>query len=136
SGLVRLLHDVEDALGETGGLHLISSVDERRFVEVVGEEIFSILENHRRLGIFDRVLVRKGDNYFISLDDSYRWVPEEMFHQVPYMVYGDRYAIILWEPEIKVVIIENPQIADSYRQQFQVAWDNAEVPDLSAPTSD
>jgi hypothetical protein len=63
-------------------------------------------------------------------EPNYRWVPEEIFSQTPYMVYGDNYAIVLWGPPVKVVLIRNPEIAASYRKQFQAHWRRGSVPDI------
>ena len=37
-------------------------------------------------------------------------------------VYGDKYAMILWGPPVKIVLIENEAIAESFRRQFYAHW--------------
>ena len=44
------------------------------------------------------------------------------------MVYGDKYAIILWGPPVKIVLIHNKEIAQSYRKQFMAHWRRGKVP--------
>jgi hypothetical protein len=44
------------------------------------------------------------------------------------MVYGDKYAIILWGPPVKITLIQNTDIADSYRKQFKAHWRRGKLP--------
>ena len=57
---------------------------------------------------------------------EYRWTPKDRFSEIPFYVYGKKLAIILFEPEnVSVFIIDNPKIADAYKKQFNVIWDQA-----------
>jgi hypothetical protein len=47
---------------------------------------------------------------------------KEYFSTTPFYVYDNKYAIILWGPPQKVVLIENNEIAECYRKQFLAHW--------------
>lgn len=124
----RQMQDCLDTFGGQGGQIYISCVNEKRFVENGGEKIFKYIEEFDKQGIKDLVITEEGDRYFITKPEYYRWVPKDQFLLVPYMAYGDKYAIILWEPILKIIIIENPQIAEAYKRQFMVTWKNGIIP--------
>ncbi|MCB1557074.1 MAG: hypothetical protein KDJ15_07160, partial [Alphaproteobacteria bacterium] len=80
-------------------------------------------------GLSFKILQREGDTYFPAKNYSeYRWIPEKDFLAVPFVVYGDNLAIILFDPEPVVIVISYPAIAGAYRLQFNVIWDSAMVP--------
>ncbi len=126
--LFRLYDDILDTYTGMGGTIYISGVDERRFVASGGERFFEYLKRFEKLGIVDNLLAREGDTNLVVPTKYYRWVPDEIFSQVPYMVYGDKYAIIRWGPPVKIVLIHNAEIADSYRKQFKAHWRRGKVP--------
>ena len=64
---------------------------------------------------------------------EYRWMKPELFHQVAYSVYGDKYGILLPQKQSRFVIIENKGVAETFRRQFQANWDNALKPKLNPP---
>jgi transcriptional regulator with XRE-family HTH domain len=126
--LFRLYDDVIDTYTGVGGTICISGVDEKKFIAAGGERFFAYLKRFAELGIIDNLLAKEGDTHLVVPAKCYRWVPEEIFSQVPYMVYGDKYAIILWGPPVRITLIQNAQIADSYRKQFKAHWRRGKTP--------
>jgi transcriptional regulator with XRE-family HTH domain len=126
--IFRLWKDQQETLKQ-GGERLISGLDERMFDNLAGKQRFrQILKKFHEKGITSRLLIKEGDTYFVEPISHYRWVSEELFTQVPYFVYANKYAILLTEPATKVVLIESKPIADSYRKQFNAIWNQAKVP--------
>lgn len=126
--IFRLWNDQMQTL-KNGGERLMSGVDERTFDFVAGKERFrEVLDKFRRNGITSKILILEGDNYFVEPISHYRWIPQNLFNQVPYFIYGDKYAIFIAEPVPRIVLIENKAIANSYRKQFEFIWNNAVVP--------
>jgi transcriptional regulator with XRE-family HTH domain len=81
-------------------------------------------------GIDERLLFKEDDINFISERNNYRWVPKELFGEIPMAIYGDNISIILWGPPSRMVIIRNAAIAETFRKQFDVTWSmGKEVPD-------
>lgn len=132
--VVRLFEDITQVL-QRGEAMLCNGIDERKFV-ASGEKRFNQhLDTWNRLGIKSRILSIHGDDYFVDLREHYRWVPQEKFSSVPYFVYANKYAILLWEPVSRIVVIENKSIADSYRKQFNALWKEAAIPPAYVKTS-
>ena len=130
----RLFEDITQTLNR-GESMLCNGIDERYFV-AAGEDRFNqYLDKWIRLGIDSQVLSLHGDNYFVDAKEHYRWAPKEKFSAVPYIVYAGKYAIILWEPVQRILLIENKAIADSYRKQFEILWEEAAKPPKYLKTS-
>ncbi len=52
-----------------------------------------------------------------------RELPGEYFGPVATVIYGDKVALEVMDPEnVSIVTIENKKIAESYRQQFEALW--------------
>lgn len=129
TALLRLMQDIFETLSETGGENLIMGVSEAKFIEQGSERFLKAIEKFHRYKIFSKILVQEGDTHFIEPRESYRWVSKELFSQVPHFVYGHKYAMILWGPPVKIIIIENDDIAESYRKQFYAHWQSARIPE-------
>jgi|GEM_PF-160844 len=83
-----------------------------------------------RREIKERILLLEGDTTFISERNNYRWVPKELFGQIPMAIYGDNVAIVLWGPPSRMVVIRNKSIAETFRRQFEATWSiGTPVPD-------
>lgn len=105
-------------------------VDDTRYADWLGEEAYPHIERmesvkHLRF----KILQKEGDGYFPAKNYAeYRWIPEKQFQAVPFMVYGDKLAIILFEPEPTIIVINYPMVAEAYRFQFATIWEIAIVP--------
>lgn len=78
---------------------------------------------------FFKTLVEWGDDYFAGSEYAeYRWAKKDDFSNVPFYVYGDKLAIILFGKEVIVYLLENKDISDAYRKVFNVMWERADVP--------
>lgn len=76
-----------------------------------------------------KILQKEGDIYFPAKNYAeYRWIPKEQFLPVPFIVYGDKFAIQLFEPEPTIIVNNYPMVADAYRIQFEALWNNALIP--------
>ena len=130
SGCIEImLNDTVKSLQEQGGEYLLAGTDERKFYENASTRIWqSYYQRLEASGIQERILSLRGDRYFIGLPTSYRWVERSAFGAVPYSVYGDRLAIITWGPPVRMVIIRNASIAETFRSQFEINWANAKIP--------
>jgi transcriptional regulator with XRE-family HTH domain len=124
-GLKKLLDDVYETLKPNKGEVLISGLDERFFKEKLGDG----LEQHiKRLAVADikeRLLIRKGDDFLVAPKTAYRHIPEELFSQMPYYVYANKCAFVLWGPPLKILLIENATLVESFKKQFERNWQNA-----------
>ncbi len=132
--IIQLLNDVFETMRRLPAPRpnvLISGVDEAKW-NAYNEEVVALQQiRTAEYGIRHRVLICEGDTNFLpNLDVAqiYRWVSRDLFTQMPYYVYHDKYALVLWGPPIKVMIIQSRLIAETYRRQFEINWQNGRVP--------
>lgn len=100
-----------------------------------------VIENYRRLrsaGIKMRSLVKEGDTYLMGSLDEYRCLPVGFFHNNTTVIYKDKFATMILDPETGndagAMIIRNPHIASAQRNLFNLVWSNAPTP--STTTAD
>jgi len=94
-----------------------------------------VVENYRRLrasGIAMRSLVQEGDTYLMGALKEYRHLPTSFFHNNTTIIYGDKFATMILDPEtradIGAIIIRNPHVAAAQRNLFNLIWSNAKAP--------
>ena len=118
-----------DAAG--GGDLLVSGISEKEFMPLEGEAVIGFMSKQQRHNnMRGRALVCEGDKNFVGKPKTniYRWVDKESFGLIPYYIYGDKYAVIHWGPPRRVVIIQNPSLAETHRRQFEANWKLAKTP--------
>jgi len=78
-------------------------------------------------GIYFKTLISEDeeDNYYSVKYSEYRKLPKDFFLGVPFYVYGNHLAIITLSPLVQVILIDEKNIAEVYRQQFKVLWEQA-----------
>ena len=132
SGFIDFIWDVHDTVKSNGGDICVSNVDEKDFFFWLGEEeaqkykdAMAKLDNK----FFFKCLIEEGDDYFAAGKYAeYRWVVKEEFSNVPFYVYGDKLAILLFGKEASVYVLDNAEIANAYRAQFDILWNRAKLP--------
>lgn len=108
-------------------------VDDKKFAAWLGDESRPHVERMQTLNLPKfKILQKEGDTYFPANSYAeYRWIPTNQFIAVPFFVYGNKLAIILFNDDANVIIMNYPIIAKAYRMQFNSLWDQALVPDAS-----
>ena len=86
------------------------------------------MKKFKKKGISARTLLLNGDNNLKDPTANYRWVDDAHFSDVPFYVYGNKCAIIVWKPEMQIILIENKAVADAYKKQFEGLWKGAKTP--------
>lgn len=116
---------------------LFSNLDESAFTHTPDDQtrMLQQIQSLRQHGIQERVIMRNGDRFFTfpPSTTTYRWIDDTWFGLVPAVVYGDKHAIIFWGSPIVVVITENSQVAQMYRQQFELLWSVAKPIPFTEP---
>jgi DNA-binding XRE family transcriptional regulator len=126
--LFRLLADIYETLAGTDKELMICGVDEKVYLQTGGERFLAEIKKRLDARIKTKLLSCEGDTNYIEPYEHYRWVSREIFNQMPYYVYDNKYVILLWGNPQRVVLMENKAIADGYRRQFMAHWNNAKIP--------
>ncbi|MGB9153520.1 MAG: helix-turn-helix transcriptional regulator [Alphaproteobacteria bacterium] len=124
------LNDPEAAEGGKNPI-CVSNVDDRLFAQALGADYTN---NHTRRmseikNLKVRVLVEEHD-FFSAPNTSYveyRWNVNQSTGDVPFYVYGDKFAILMFthQPSPQIVVITSKLVSGAYRDQFEVLWKNS-----------
>lgn len=130
-GFADFIWDVYETAKTKGGEICVSNVDEALFTDWLGIEVdTAYMDKMKELDNFNfKILVREGDwNFTASSYAEYRWVPKEQFFSVPFYVYGDKLAFLLFREDVTIHVIDNADIAAAQRLQFDMSWNSAIIP--------
>lgn len=133
-GYMEFFNEVYDLLSkEKGGDICVSNVDERKFAKWHGELGEEHLARMKSLqNVKTRILIQDGDTYFPADGYAeYRWLSKELFSSVPFYVFGKKLAIMLFDIEPTIILLNYPAVAQTYRKQFEAMWSNSTKPELS-----
>lgn len=129
--ITDLLEDVYETVKDGGDI-CISSCDEdmvEKFYTVRGER-----HSVRMARIADKVscraLLKEGDyNYPYTSYVNYRWLPQEHFKPNTFYLYNNKLGLIEYKGSIcEVTIIESAQMANAFRDFFEIVWAQCNPP--------
>jgi hypothetical protein len=105
---------------------------EVRHKQWLGDKRHSHKERMYRLNNFEqKIIVQEGTSELLTSYDttSYRLLSKKQFSGVPFYLYGDKLAIINFEPDdVQIFIIDQPNIAQAYEKTFFALWDTCKIP--------
>ncbi len=134
-GLQKIQTDILRTLPR-GGEVLLANVDNDKHWSRDSESIKLIkrwVEEREKLGIITRCLVCEGEKFFLQNRELYRIVPQELFSQVPYYIYGDKTVfMLLAQLPIRSILIENALLTEAFRNQFEYSWKIGKKPSSSS----
>jgi len=129
--MAKLSEDIYQTCLKMGGELLSTGMDETKYQAVAGTEdlIRNQIKRMLKIGVKERAILCEGDRHFVfpPAATTYRWIARELFGMIPTMTYGNKHAIVVYGPPVSVVITENEQIAQLYRQQFEILWSLAKT---------
>lgn len=120
--IIKTWLDIEQTFHQSGGEVLLSGLDERDWIKHYKADLKNTLDRRKNMNIRGRCLLCEGDSLVTMSIDSYRTIPKMLFQQTPYYIYADKIAIINWDLPRRVLLIQNPMIADTFRKQFEFNW--------------
>ena len=132
NGFLEFYNDIYQTLAKTKGVVYLSNANERDFEKWLGSHLDKHIERILELKIQYKILIKDGDTHFITSEFSeYRWMPKEHFGSVPFYVYGNKLAFVLFDDEPQVIVLNYAEISEAYRSQFLSFWEQAKIPPTS-----
>lgn len=127
AGFLNFYDDVYETLKEKVTEVLVSNVDERNFVKWLGDFKNTHVERMQSLnGLQFKILIKQGDDFTPAGSyATYRMMPKELFASVPFYAYGEKLAIMLFDNEPTIIVLNYPAIASAYRVQFHDMWERS-----------
>ncbi|MBI5391201.1 hypothetical protein HZB02_06955 [Candidatus Woesearchaeota archaeon] len=79
-----------------------------------------------KLNIHEKVIAKQGNTVLKEAKTTtYRFLPKDVIGNAAFEVYGNKVAILLWGSPNHLILITDKEVADSYRNQFKILWENA-----------
>jgi len=115
---------------------ILASCDSKNEYLVIGTEgqfgdkmpyyapLFSKLKLKKK--IKTRMLIRKGrDKKTKSKNTQYRTLPSKVISPATINIYDNKVAIFIWEDKPEVILIENKDVSESFKNYFDSMWRHA-----------
>lgn len=98
--------------------------EEGRFQETLPIGIHQFLNQIVKNNIHEKVLVREDwkGKALKSKNSEFRFLSKQYFSPVTTAIYGNKVASFIWTVPYYVILIENKEVADSFRSQFNALW--------------
>lgn len=140
-GFKRFMDDVYKTARTNTESHIekpfcMSHLDDSFFKEYLGD--FFTVHHVKRMNalrdkfkmlilIIDKPETLSNEEYSSGSYREYRIQSEHAVGNVPFYVYGDKLAIIIFEEKKKpqIIVIDSPSVAKAYREQFNVLWNSS-----------
>jgi hypothetical protein len=127
----RLLNDIFTessrlALENTPRDILIFGLREEDAQASVGNYLTEHIDRLSRAGLHEKILCGPNTRTFVAPRSSYRRLPELDTSISPIHVYGDKIAIVHWQPREFVVLVESHSLANAVRAMFYALWNALE----------
>lgn len=128
-GLRQFFNEMYETANTSGGEICLFNGTPARLTHWLGEDWYK-MHNARMLKIKDKydykIIVRKGETSLTASDyATYRFFPEHMFNDKTIYIFGN---VIFFrdieQEEIKLIRIEQADLANSMKILFNIAWDN------------
>lgn len=132
-GFQKFAYEIYEAIQNDNREVLQAYVDDRKYADLLGNQAYPHVQRMEEMDTKRfKILQKDGDEYFPAKKYAeYRWIPAKDFMAVPFVVYGDKLAVVLFEPEPTIIINNFPLVAEAYRLQFLSLWENAIIPSAS-----
>jgi len=125
-GFRRFVDDFYNAVMSGDMEVCINGVNEKHFVAQLGDYAAVHFDRMDKIkGLNFRAIAREGDKFLPSDYIHYRWLPGVMYETMPFCVYANNLAVIIFteQKDAKVVVIRSKLVSQAYREQFRILWE-------------
>ncbi len=117
-----LLNDIIASMKENSEI-CIFGINEKEVMElepIYLKRYFSLV---RRKNISEKVIIKRGTARLQEAKTThYKAIPADYIGKVPYFIYGNKVALLTLSEPMNCIILEDKEIAETYRKQFLVFW--------------
>lgn len=130
-GLLAFLDDVYETMKKKGGEIVTLYASEHPFSKVLNASdsnahIERMTQIKSKIS-FKCILKEPAARVDCAAYCNYRYISRHYVDSVPFYIYDDKFASILFEsdPAPKIIVIRSSPMAEAYRQQFHSMWEKA-----------
>lgn len=99
-----------------------------RFLEIMKHDFVIFQKQKKKLKIQAEVILpnssRKSEQVKLAFT-SFRYIPDEFASPTTTFIYGANVAIIVWSSVPVATLIQSMEVAESYKNYFELLWKNA-----------
>lgn len=131
NGFKRFMDDVADTVEKFGGEICVSGVDERQWEKWGGTHLYKYMarmaEIKKSVGFEFKILISENDDHEVASEyATYKKINAQFFSRSPLYIYGNKKADILFkENSVTIWVIEDQELADGRRHEFNLQWSKA-----------
>jgi HTH-type transcriptional regulator, sugar sensing transcriptional regulator len=104
---------------------VLFGVDEREYKKRFPILMENFFAKEKEAGIKERILTSDAINFKYDKETlEYGQIPKKYFNPTPTIIYGNKVMINIMEPFV-CILIEQKELADSYRGHFEMLWEIA-----------
>lgn len=128
-GFSAFMDDVYNTVKGNGGLVCVHNVRPDNWMKWLGNDFF-LFHTDRMQKIEKeykvKITIKQNDHNFLgSKHAEYRWMPERMWNDQSFYSYGDKLALMIFQPdEVHIRVICSKEFAEGFRSLFNLAWEN------------
>lgn len=116
-GLKTVLQDV---LKVGKDYNVMGSINQ--FEQVLEFALPSFLKNIEEREIKEKILCDKKDKILKIKTGTYKYLEGDYFFPSSFWVYGNKVAIFVWNIPYFVIVIDNKEVSQTYRNYFDFFW--------------
>jgi sugar-specific transcriptional regulator TrmB len=117
-GIKTVLKDII----KVGKDHIIFGEDGLQFEKLFPIYSKQFVKKLEKENIKERVLFKAKGDMVKAKGSEFRYLPDDYFSPTCTVVYGNKTAIIIWSEPFLTILIENKEVARSYRNYFEILW--------------
>ena len=120
--------DIYETLARIGGEVCLFNGVPQQLIKYLGDDFYNA-HRERMTAIKDtfdfKVIVSEDEKSLIgSSFVEYRYFPKPLFNDKTIYIYGNKVAFLNFDnDDVRVLVIENSEVADSMRIMFRACWD-------------
>jgi len=120
-----LLKDMASSLKNNGEAYLIGIDEEILISEVEPIYLKQYINTIKSKNIKEKIIIKPGGKRLKSPNLQYKEVDEKYIGKTAQIIYNDRVAIFILGTPYHLIIIDNKDVAETYRKQFNLLWNIA-----------
>lgn len=120
-----LLNDIIASMKENSEMYIFG-INEKEVMELEPMYLKRYFSLAQRKNISEKVIIKKGTAKLPEAKTThYKYLSADYIGKTPYFIYGHKVALLTLSEPMNCIIIEDKEIAETYRKQFMVFWQMA-----------
>ena len=115
-GIKTILNDI---LKENRGYLLFGHLKFEELLPIYVKQFVKLADKQK---IIEKAILEKGIKIIPTKRHEYKYISKEYLFPNAVIVYGNKVAIFIWQEPYYVLLIENKDVALSYKTHFNLLW--------------